>query len=191
MIKSQKKSLLGIARRSIELYLETGKKLAPSSDDFCDEIFWERRGTFVTLTIGKALRGCIGSIIPIKPLIMDIVDNSINAAFRDPRFYPLTKQEFKSIEIEISILTIPERLEFNNLWDLYDKIRPGIDGVILRKSIYQATFLPQVWQELSSKEQFFGQLCNKAGLPFDCMHMKGIEVEVYQVEAFSEREIKT
>jgi AmmeMemoRadiSam system protein A len=190
MKELDRKILLDVSRRAIELYLETGKKLVPSREDFNNADFWERRGTFITLTIGKELRGCIGSILPTKPLILDIVDNSINAAFRDPRFYPLSKDEFKTIDIEISILTIPMRLEFRDVQDLYNKIKPGIDGVILRKGIYQATFLPQVWEDLPSKDEFFGNLCYKAGLPYDCITLKGIEIDVYQVEAFSEKNFK-
>ncbi|MCX6088172.1 MAG: AmmeMemoRadiSam system protein A [Caldiserica bacterium] len=190
MKDSQRKILLDISRRAIELYLEIGKKLSPYHEDFDDVDLWERRGTFVTLTIGRELRGCIGSIIPTKPLILDIVDNSINAAFRDPRFYPLTKDEFKAIDIEISILTIPMRLEFSDVQDLYNKIRPGIDGVILRRGIYQATFLPQVWEDLPSKDEFFGNLCYKAGLPYNCIGLKGMEINTYQVEAFSEKDFR-
>jgi AmmeMemoRadiSam system protein A len=190
MKDSQRKILLDISRRAIELYLEIDKKLSPYHEDFDDVDLWERRGTFVTLTIGRQLRGCIGSIIPTKPLILDIVDNSINAAFRDPRFYPLTKDEFKAIDIEISILTIPMRLEFSDVQDLYNKIRPGIDGVILRRGIYQATFLPQVWEDLPSKDEFFGNLCYKAGLPYNCIELKGMEINTYQVEAFSEKDFR-
>jgi len=190
MKDSQRKILLDISRRAIELYLGIGKKLSPDHEDFDDVDLWERRGTFVTLTIGRELRGCIGSIIPTKPLTLDIVDNSINAAFRDPRFYPLTKDEFKAIDIEISILTIPMRLEFSDVQDLYNKIRPGIDGVILRRGIYQATFLPQVWEDLPSKDEFFGNLCYKAGLPYNCIGLKGMEINTYQVEAFSEKDFR-
>jgi len=190
MKELQRRILLDIARKTIELYLETGKKLSLPPEEFNDEEFWEKRGTFVTLTIGGELRGCIGSIIPVRPLLQDIVDNSINAAFRDPRFHPLTKKEFKDINIEISILSIPMRLDFKDVEDLYGKIRPGIDGIILKKSIYQATFLPQVWNDLPSKDEFFGNLCYKAGLPYDCLKLEGIGVEVYQVEAFSEKELE-
>jgi len=81
-------------------------------------------------------------------------------------------------------------LEFSDVQDLYNKIRPGIDGVILRRGIYQATFLPQVWEDLSSKDEFFGNLCYKAGLPYNCIELNGMEINTYQVEAFSEKDFR-
>ncbi len=185
----QKKILLEIARSAIENYLKNRVKRYPTRAEIDDPKLWEERATFVTLTIDGELKGCIGSIIPTKPLIMDVVDNAINAAFRDPRFFPLREEELDKIEIEISILTIPQRLEFVDYKDLFEKIKPGIHGVILRKGYYQATFLPQVWGELPTHEEFFSHLCLKAGLSPSCFKERSIEVEVYEVEAFSEKEI--
>jgi len=106
---NQKITLLKIARKTIELYLEERKKLKVSQDDYSDKEFWEEKGTFVTITENGDLRGCIGTIYPVRPLILDIIDNSINAAFRDPRFYPLEKEELPLINIEISVLSVPEK----------------------------------------------------------------------------------
>ncbi len=184
----QKKTLLDISRKSIKYYLDAKKKIYPSKNELKENELFEERGTFVTLTINKELRGCIGSILPVKPLIFDVIDNSINAAFRDPRFYPLTAKEFEKILIEISILTVPKKIQFSNVDELFSKISAKKDGVIIRSGFYQATFLPQVWDELPSKENFFKQLCLKAGLSIDCYKMKNLEVETYKVEAFSEKE---
>ena len=84
--------------------------------------------------------------------------NAISAAFRDPRFRPLSKQEWEKVEIEISILTDPRPLDYSDKDDLLEKIRPGIDGVIIKKDYHQSTFLPQVWEQLPDKKNFFNSL---------------------------------
>lgn len=185
-----KKDLLKVARDAIRNYLDRKEKLVVSEDDFPDPEFWDDRGTFVTLTINEKLRGCIGTITPVRPLILDVIDNAINAAFRDPRFYPLVREELSIVNIELSILTVPTRLKFSFPAELLNKVRPNIDGVIIRRGPYQATFLPQVWDELPDKEAFFKHLCLKAGLSEDCFQIDGLEVYIYQVESFSEEEFK-
>jgi len=185
-----KKNLLKVARDAIKNYLDHKEKIVVSEDDFPDPEFWEDRGTFVTLTINGKLRGCIGTIVPVRPLILDVIDNAINAAFRDPRFYPLVREEFSTVNIELSILTVPIQLKFSSSVELLKKVRPNIDGVIIRRGPYQATFLPQVWNELPDREAFFKHLCLKAGLNEDCFQMGGLEVHIYQVESFSEEEFK-
>ena len=185
----QKITLLKISRKTIELYLEERKKLKISKEDYSDKEFWEEKGTFVTITENGDLRGCIGTIYPVRPLILDIIDNSINAAFRDPRFYPLEKEELPLINIEISVLSVPEKIHFKDEKELFDIVKPNVHGVIIRKGFYQATFLPQVWEELPKPEDFFSQLCLKAGLNKNCYKDPTLDVEIYTVEAFSEREI--
>ncbi len=186
MTTKQKRALLEIARRAIADFLHQKKKYYPTREDFPDEDLWTEKGTFVTLTIDGNLRGCIGSIIPSKPLIIDVYDNAINAAFRDPRFPQLTEDELNMINIEISVLTVPQELSFSDWKELLDKVRPGVDGVIIRKGFYQATFLPQVWEEIPDKQSFFRYLCLKAGIEQDCFKDKNLEVLVYQVEKFQE-----
>ena len=129
----------------------------------------EKRAVFVTLNLDGRLRGCIGSLIPHRRLIDDIISNAKSAAFRDPRFPPLTQEEFKNIEMEISLLSIPYELEYKDIADLKAKIRVGIDGVILQHHNNQATFLPSVWEQLSTFEDFFTYLCEKAGLGGECL----------------------
>lgn len=123
--------------------------------------------SFVTLTQKGKLRGCIGSLQAQRPLIEDIIANAKNAAFRDPRFSKLTREEFKNTDIEVSILSKPIHVKYTNIEDLKTKITPYQDGIILQLGSNQATFLPQVWEELPEFEAFFGHLLQKAGLPMD------------------------
>jgi AmmeMemoRadiSam system protein A len=177
--------LLGIARETIKHKLDDREE--PQIDwKKIPEKFKERLGTFVTITIEGNLRGCIGHIIPRESLIEGIKENAINAAFKDPRFLPLTKEEFGRINIEISILTSPQELDYIDAEDLLRKLRPGIDGVILKKGFYESTFLPQVWDQLPEKEEFLSQLCMKAGLSADSWKTEKLHVSIYQVQAFEE-----
>jgi AmmeMemoRadiSam system protein A len=146
----------------------------------------ERRGTFVTLTKDGSLRGCIGHIAAMEPLIEGVRRNAVNAAFEDPRFPPLSKEELDRIEIEVSVLTDPVPLEHGGGRDLLEKLHPGLDGVIIRKGGRQATFLPQVWEQLPGKETFLSHLCLKAGLPADAWSSGDLEVSTYRVQAFEE-----
>jgi uncharacterized protein len=125
----------------------------------------EERATFVTLTIGGRLRGCIGMLEACRPLAEDVAANAVSAAFEDPRFPPLTEKEFEKLEIHISVLSPPEELLFSSEEDVLSQIRPGIDGLILRDGHHRGTFLPSVWEELSEKEHFWAHLKLKAGLP--------------------------
>lgn len=184
LTEEQGKFLLSVARKTIEEEL-FGQKEQEQPDDLAP-VFRERRGTFATLTIDGNLRGCIGHIIPQESLIEGIKVNAINAAFRDPRFPSMSKKEWDRVKIEISILTDPEPLSYTDANDLLSKLRPGIDGVILGKGFYQATFLPQVWEQLPEKEDFLTHLCLKAGLRGDAWRKGDLEVSTYQVQAFEE-----
>jgi len=179
------KYLLSVARQTIEQEL-FGRKKPEKPERDLPAIFHERRGTFVTLTIQGGLRGCIGHIIPQESLIEGITVNAINAAFRDPRFRPLNREEWKNVKIEISILTEPEPLSYTDADDLLKKLRPGVDGVIIKKGRHQATFLPQVWEQLPKKKEFLGHLCLKAGLDGNAWRQGDLEVSTYQVQAFED-----
>ena len=142
---------------------------------------------FVTLhTRDGNLRGCIGSLMAHRPLIEDVRENAIAAAFRDPRFPPVKAAELANIVIEVSVLTAPEPLDFDGPEDLMRKLRPHIDGVIIEHGWNRATFLPQVWEQLPSPEEFLGHLCYKAGLPSNAWRWPDLEVSIYQVEEFAE-----
>jgi AmmeMemoRadiSam system protein A len=185
LTEEEGKYLLSVARRTIEERL-TGQEGQGQSEAFQSPRFSEKRGTFVTLTENGALRGCIGHIIPQESVIEGIRENAINAAFRDPRFPPLSKAEWKRVRVEISILTDPTPLDYTDAVDLLNRLRPGIDGLIIKKGFNQATFLPQVWEQLPDKKEFLRHLCLKAGLDRDAWKHDKLEVLVYQVQAFEE-----
>ena len=185
LTEEQGNYLLSVARKTIEQAL-FGKEKPKKGEADLHPLFNEPRGTFITLTTGGNLRGCIGHIIPQETLIEGIRINAINAAFKDPRFRPIDKNEWKDIKIEISILTEPEPLSYSNTEGLFLKLRPGIDGVIIKKGYRQSTFLPQVWDQLPRKEEFLNHLCLKAGLDRGEWKKGRLEVSTYQVQAFEE-----
>lgn len=185
LTEEEGRCLLSVARRTIEEKLfNRGEET--HTDRELSAKFSEKRGTFVTLTIQGGLRGCIGHIIPQESMIDGIRINALNAAFRDPRFRPLSRQEWEKVKIEISILTDPRPLPYSDAVDLLNKLRPGIDGVIIKKGFNQATFLPQVWEQLPDKKEFLTHLCVKAGLEGDIWEKGRLEVSTYQVQAFEE-----
>ena len=143
--------------------------------------FSQPKATFVTLHLHGQLRGCIGSLSAYRPFLEDLIGNAKAAAFDDPRFYPLSKEEFLHVSIEISLLSTPRVLNYTDTTDLKSKINVGKDGVILQKNGRKATFLPQVWEQLPTFEHFFAQLCQKAGLDASCIESHP-DIWVYQVE---------
>jgi len=171
--------LLAVARNAIakELGKEEIKVKRPGA-----EVLGEKRGVFVTLESGGRLRGCIGNITPVYPLEEAVQKNAVSAAFDDPRFAPLSEEEFSDIDIEISVLTVPEKLEYKDADDLLVKLEVGKDGVVLKKGYYEATYLPQVWDEIKEKKAFLGSLCMKAGMPADEWRKGELEVLTYRVE---------
>lgn len=179
------KTLLETARRAIADRL-SGRDAGPDKAGDAPSRLQEPRGTFVTLTKNGSLRGCIGHLIGREPLIEGVRQNSVNAAFKDPRFPPLSRDELDRIKIEVSVLTEPVPLEHSGGRDLLEKLQPGLDGVIIRKGGRQATFLPQVWEQLPDKKNFLSHLCLKAGLPADAWLNGDLEVSTYHVQAFEE-----
>jgi len=151
-----------------------------------DSCFKSPCGTFVTLKINENLRGCIGNLASDTPLASGVRRNAINAAFHDPRFAPLSTSELERVEIEISILSEPQLLKYRDGDDLIDKLRPHVDGVIIRKDHSSATFLPQVWEQLPQPQNFLAHLCMKAGLEADSWQNPELEVSTYQVQYFEE-----
>jgi AmmeMemoRadiSam system protein A len=151
-----------------------------------DPCFNSSCGTFVTLTIDGKLRGCIGNLTSNESMVSGVRRNAINAAFHDPRFSSLSLSELDRVSIEVSILSEPRPLYYREAADLLKKIRPHIDGVILRKDIASATFLPQVWEQIQQPQDFLAQLCLKAGLASDAWQQSKLEVSTYQVQYFEE-----
>ena len=158
--------LIDLARASIKHGLETGKPLAVSESDYSDALCQER-AVFVTLNKDDQLRGCIGSLEARRPLVEDVSENAYAAAFRDPRFPPLSDNELEQLDIHISILTPATPMQFESEADLLEQLRPGVDGLILEDRGHRGTFLPSVWESLQTPEQFWRELKRKAGLPYD------------------------
>jgi AmmeMemoRadiSam system protein A len=181
--KQQKEFLLDLARRSIAYYLDQERLLQVDSSTI-DPVLKEPRGVFVTLTLSGELRGCIGHLQPTQELYLDVIENAVNAAVNDPRFEPLKLAGLKMVNIEISVLELPRKLQYRDRNDLLAKLKPGSDGVILRQGNYEATYLPQVWDDFPSKEAFLSSLCQKAGLPPAEWEKGRLEVQVYGVENF-------
>jgi AmmeMemoRadiSam system protein A len=140
----------------------------------------------VTINIDRdSLRGCIGSLLPHKTLMDDVIYNAKAAAFSDRRFFPLAESEYPYCSIEISILTLPEELAYTDAADLKAKIRPGVDGVVLQTENHSATFLPQVWEAYPGFDQFFGQLGIKAGIRRFALDTHP-NIFIYQAERFED-----
>lgn len=127
-------------------------------------VFNQLGACFVTLNRLGNLRGCIGSIIAHQPLINDLIHNAKNAAFKDPRFRPLSREEFDDLVMDISILSEPKPMQFKDEQDLLEQMVPYKDGIIIRDGRYQAVYLPSVWEQLPDKEMFLKSLKVKAGM---------------------------
>ncbi len=147
------------------------------------------RATFITLTKNDQLRGCIGSIIPHQPLIIDLIHNAYAAAFEDPRFEKLTIDELPQIKYAISLLSPMQQMNFTDQDDLLCQLRPDIDGLLIKCDGKQAVFLPQVWEELPDKNQFLTHLKQKAGMNNDCFS-NDFKAWTYQVVKTAPRKFK-
>lgn len=175
--------LLRLARASIAQRLG----LPAVEPDLSGEHAWldEPGASFVTLTLDGRLRGCIGSLTAHRPLGEDVRANALSAAFRDPRFAPLSAGELEQVHLEVSVLSVPEPVPFASEQEALAALRPGLDGAILSAPGHRGTFLPQVWEQLPTPELFWAQLKRKAGLrvdhPADDLHL-----ERYTVTAFEE-----
>jgi len=181
----QKKILLTAARLSIVEAL-SGKKGRGEYRKTIDQELLKPGASFVTLTLHGALKGCIGTLKAYQPLLQDVCEHAVAAALDDYRFAPVKLSELNTIEIEVSWLTEPKPLAYSDAHDLVSKLRPLVDGVTLRDGYHQATFLPQVWEELPQPEEFLTHLCMKMGVNGNTWRTKKLSVEVYQVEHFSE-----
>jgi uncharacterized protein len=185
--KKDRDYLLKLARRTIETKSKDSV-LKEVQEDQLSSLLTNERGCFVTLNLDNQLRGCIGYILPVMPLYKAIIENAYNAAFGDPRFHPVQTDEVSKLHIDISVLTVPRELVYKDLNDLMNKLTPLQDGVIIKKGIRSATFLPQVWEQLLDKKEFLLHLCLKAGLNITHFDNASIEVELYQAEVFEEKE---
>lgn len=178
----QKKTLLKIARESMESYVKTGKRKAFSVDD---PALKRQQGAFVTLNKLGLLRGCIGRIVADSPLYEVVAEMAIEAAVGDPRFPQVEAGELKDIEIDISALSPLEQITDVN------KIEVGKHGIIIRQGFSSGLLLPQVATEYGwDRETFLKHTCNKAGLPQDCWKNKSSQIHIFSAEVFSEKSVK-
>ena len=185
LTREEKQTLLHMARQALELGVR-GEKLPPLDEAALTPCLRETGASFVTLTVRGDLRGCIGALEPYQPLAMDVREHAIAAALEDPRFPQVQPKELNQIEIEVSRLTVPRRLEYKDADDLLAKLNPNVDGVILSDGWHRATFLPQVWEKIPDKAEFLDELCYKMGVSADTWKHKHLDVLIYQVEEFHE-----
>ena len=175
--------LVRIARKNIENYLSSGKKIELKE---VKEKYKEKMGVFVTLKKNEELRGCIGYPRPVLPLIEALLDVSISAAVRDPRFPPVSLKEMEKITVEITILTPPELIK-SDPKDYPKNIEVGRDGLIVEKGFFSGLLLPQVPIEWNwDEEEFLANTCMKAGLPIDSWLDPDIKVYKFQGQIFGE-----
>jgi len=181
----EKQTLLRLARGAME-HAVRGKKLPPLDKGSLTTCLLDNGASFVTLTINNNLRGCIGALEAYQPLAKDVREHAVAAALDDPRFRPVDEIELNRIRIEVSRLTAPYPLEYSSSTELLAKLRPHVDGVILKDEYRRATFLPQVWEKIPDPEDFLDHLCAKMGADPRVWQNKKLTVHVYQVEEFHE-----
>jgi AmmeMemoRadiSam system protein A len=179
--------LLKLARQAIEEAV-CGRGLSPLNLEGLPESLRQPGACFVTLTKHGELRGCIGALEPYQPLAEDVREHAAAAALQDYRFLPVSPDEVPELEIEISRLTPAHLLEYECPEDLLAKLRPGVDGVILRDGARRATFLPQVWEKIPKTDLFLSLLCQKMGSSPQLWVYKKLQVLTYEVELFQEEE---
>jgi uncharacterized protein len=161
---SEQVRLLAIARASLAHGLREGRALA--LDPAAEPSALRAPGaSFVTLRTPEArLRGCVGSLEPVRTLAEDVAENAFRAGFRDPRFSPVSEYEVEGLHVSVSILGEPEPLRAGSAEELVTQLRHGIDGLILRQGTRRATFLPEVWESIPEPREFVRALERKAGI---------------------------
>jgi len=183
--EADRRVLLDATRKALAFGVENGR--APNVDygPGVSKSLTAMRASFVSLKIAGRLRGCIGSVIAHQPLLPDVVANAYKAGFGDPRFGPLTMEELDQLDIEVSLLSFPRIMRFEEEADLVRQVRPDQDGLILQDEGRRGLFLPSVWEGIPKAEDFIRHLKRKAG--FDMDHWSdGLRVFRYTTETFGE-----
>lgn len=178
--REAQRQLLQLAHHALQLFVERRESHVPDADQFVP-ILKQPASSFVTLSHRDQLRGCIGSTHGRLPLFVDVVRNTIAAA-RDPRFEPVAREELPTIVIEISLLGPFQDLDYVNVDDLMERLRPGIDGVIISWQERRGLLLPQVWERLQEPQQFVQALCQKARIPWQAFDAASPQVTVATFE---------
>ena len=181
----EQKILLRLAREAMEHGVKH-EKLPTLDVSFLTPRLREDGTSFITLTVRGQLRGCIGALEPYQSLAEDVRQHAVAAALEDPRFPAVSERELNRIQIEVSRLTLPVPLEYKDADDLLSKLRPHVDGVVLRDAFQRTTFLPQVWEKIPDPVEFLNNLCYKMGASPDLWRKKHLDVLTYQVEEFHE-----
>jgi AmmeMemoRadiSam system protein A len=185
LTQSEKEILLKLARQSIE-WAVRGQSHPPLQIAEFTPNLKVNAACFVTLTKAGQLRGCIGALEASMPLVEDVYEHAAAAALEDYRFPQVAESELSEIQIGISRLTNPQPLNYSTQEDLLSKLHPGLDGVVIKDGRKRATFLPQVWEQVKSKEEFMDHLCYKMGVARDIWRNKHLEVLIYNVDEFHE-----
>ena len=188
LLETDKKELLKLSRKALTRLLNKKKEtsIAEVSKKPFSEAVFKKQGCFVTLEKKHQLRGCIGHIAPQTSIIDCVLQCTASAALRDRRFKPVTKDELKDIDIEISVLTTPKAVPVKGPKALLEFLVPKKHGVILRQGQNSSTYLPQVWNQLPEKTQFLGRLCMKAGLDANCWQAPKTQIFTYKSILFKE-----
>jgi AmmeMemoRadiSam system protein A len=182
---TERRWLLELARKNLMSASASGSVLEAVEKDVPQKLA-VNKACFVTLTKEGALRGCVGHLRASGPLHQAVAETTHRAALHDPRFPPVQPDELDQIRIEISVLTEPQPLEFNSPEDLLSKLHPNEDGVLLQIGRSSATFLPQVWEQVTDKVKFLERLAQKAGCAPSAWRGKDVSVSIYHVEWFEE-----
>lgn len=180
---AQRQQLLHLARDAIRHELASGGRFEVPLENY-HSILREQRSSFVTLYLHGQLRGCMGNLSASRPLLLDVAHNAGAAAFRDPRFPPLSREEYADFDLHISVLSPPETVTVGSRQALVDVLRPGVHGVILEQDRRRSTYLPGVWEKLPDPDDFIGELRVKAGLPRAGWSERA-RVSLYTTEEFS------
>jgi len=180
--EDDKRRLLALARQTIaEGHKHGPPELAPNQHE--QGILNQPRACFVTLHLNDHLRGCVGCLEPRASLLQEVATAAYNAAFCDPRFSPVPREQVAQLDIHISVLTPPVAMQFADEDDLLRQLRPMVDGLVLRDGEHSSTFLPDVWETLPEPRAFLRRLKRKAGLPPDYWSST-IRAERYQTIGF-------
>lgn len=181
---AQQQALLDLTKLAVKHAITNNTPL-PIADNIFKSLPWlnSKRAVFVTLNKNGILRGCMGYTFPIATLGESLVQSALNASLRDPRFTPVTPDEFNSLEISLSILDYPQRLLANSPVEITNALKPNIDGVIIQYGKQQSLFLPQVWTTFPQPEIFLTQLCLKQNAPAQCWQYP--EARIYRFETVS------
>lgn len=185
MSTDQGKILLPIARAAIARILHAPY---PVAADETAPWLAELGASFITLTQYGELRGCIGTLQAHRPLLADVKSNAVSAALHDTRFLPLTREEFATVQVEISLLSTTQPMAVRDEADALAQLSPGTDGVVFEYGRHRSTFLPQVWESLAQPTLFLAMLKRKAGLP-DNFWAEDVKLSRYTVTKWRETDL--